>query len=503
MLSMPLMQAYPADFTFGGYPITWVRTFKVGEATAGEGSITKGSWVTAQKVDTPFTWGDGFVLWLNDDDSRVDKGLKLLDNIRELPFFHHHAAEIGSEERILYDKVHQSHDYDGVTYSTFHNQVLNEDNEYIRGGINYPVERSENAYRLLSGGGYTKLLRFAENDEASEEFPVALVGNPYMATLDYEKLYAANTSYITENYQIWTGLGYTIFTPDGVTGADIEGDPQEQFIAPLQAFIVEKSEAATNNTVPLLFTESMTTVEKGKAILRSSSIAGNKLDIVSRNPVAGIRTFIAQREGGDVKFSNLDARKIMNGISDVPEIYTLKPYKNGSIAVGANIINSDDVLIPLGLATGYTGNITLSFSGMDTYDAKLSLLDVETNKEIDLTGLASYNYVVNYVPKKINGEPAVCEDRFFIRISKTVTGLIETIAEKVSVFETNGHIQVVSNTSNPVKEVAVYNLQGALIYKKASIHSISHTIDRSLPSGVYIVKVISEKNRDNVKLLMR
>lgn len=81
--------------------------------------------------------------------------------------------------------------------------------------------------------------------------------------------------------------------------------------------------------------------------------------------------------------------------------------------------------------------------------------------------------------------------------------MIEIIAEKVNVYESNYHIWVVSGASNPIKELTVYNLQGVIIYKKSSINAISHTIDKNLPVGAYIVKVILEKNIDIFKVIMR
>jgi len=495
MLSMPLGEAYPGDFTFGGYPQTWVRTF----SSAANGTMTNGSWSTLHKSTDPFTPGDGFVVKLNADDEAgypenpYNKGLKLLNGIRELPFFQHHA--IDSPDRDFYSRVHQAHDYaSGI--STFYNVMDNKDgNGYVRdNGVKYDVARDESAYQL-AGATVSKTLNLSGG-------VFALIGNPYMATLDFGAFQQANSG-IKESYYIWTGNAYTIFTPEGTagpTGAIID-NTVEQFIAPLQGFIVEKQENQGDN-MPLSFNENMTTVDK-KVILRSSASIENKLNIIARNPVAGFSAFIAKREGGQDEFGKMDARKIINSITDIPEIYTLKPYKTGLIAVGANIVNSDDLLIPVGLATSYTGNITLSFSGMDNYDANISFIDSETGKEINLTGLASCDYPVNYTPKQVNGAVTPCEDRFFIRISKTMTGLTETLANKVNVYESNGRIQVISGTSNPVKEVAVYNLQGALIYKESAINAISHTVNRSFPVGAYIVKVISEENTDNVKLLIK
>ena len=75
-------------------------------------------------------------------------------------------------------------------------------------------------------------------------------------------------------------------------------------------------------------------------------------------------------------------------------------------------------------------------------------------------------------------------------------------AQKANVYEANGLIQVMSDTSNPIKEIAVYNLQGKMIYKAASINAISYTVNQKLPVGVYIVTVISEKNTNNVQLIL-
>ena len=493
MLSIPLGEVFPGDFAFGGYPITWVRTFQADE----ESSVAQGTWVTARGGNTgAFTFGDGFAIWLNEDESGEPfKGLKVLDETHELPYFHLFEEPPGSEARIKHDNFkNNTHEYisgigDGIGQSTFYNYVKDDNGEYAK----YTVDRFDAAYRLLDESSYNKEVHFYGN--------FAMTGNPYMATLDFEEfIKSANSGKIKDTYYVWTGSGYTTYSTQTGPGGIETAVPLNEFIAPLQGFIVEKK-AETGPSASLNFDESSMFSANPGVLLRSSSTASNKLDILARNTVAGVRTTIANREGGQDEFGDLDARKIMGAISDVPEVYTLKPYKNGMIAATVNIINNDDILIPVGLATNYKGNITLTFSGMDSYDANLSLIDAETNRTIDLTGLATCEYVVDYTPKQVNGKTAVCEDRLFIRISKTVTGLNETIAEKVNVFESNGFIQIISSAANPIKEVAVYDLQGAMIYKTNNINAVSHTVERNLLSGVYVVRVLAEKSLDNVKVV--
>lgn len=500
MLSIPLGAVYPGDFAFGGYPQTWVQTFTASTS----GSVTTGSWITIRGIDDPanpykFTPGDGFIIWLNKDDHSGEpqdpnKGLKLLsNNYRELPFFFHHAAALGSAERMLYDSVQQAHDYDISTgLSTFYS-VVNSGGQYVRSSSSYTVVRDASAYQL-AGSEVSKTLDFAGD--------FALTGNPYMAPLDFTQLYENNSSIINGTYNIWTGAGYETYSAStGEASGIIGAVPQNGYIAPLQGFIVGKSGSASSG--PLVFNQSMATVNPGIQ-LRSSASAGNKLTIDARNPVAGVRAIIAKQEGGQDELSDLDSRKIVNSISNVPEIYTLKPDKDGfSVGTGVNVIFNDNLLIPIGLSTSYTGDVKFSFSGMDTYDANLGFIDSEANKEIDLTGLDSFNYVVNYTPKIVNGKAAASEDRFFIRISKSATGLTYPTLGKVNVYESKGVIQVVSEASNPIKEVEIYNMQGSLMYKKSAINAISHKVNRTWATGVYIVKVISGKSVDNVKVVVK
>ena len=82
------------------------------------------------------------------------------------------------------------------------------------------------------------------------------------------------------------------------------------------------------------------------------------------------------------------------------------------------------------------------------------------------------------------------------------TGLEEINSTlKANVYEANGLIQV--SASDPIKEIVVYDLQGALIYKAVSINANSYTVNQKIPVGAYIVKVISEKGADNVKLILQ
>jgi hypothetical protein len=499
MLSVPLQEAYPGDFAFGGYPKTWVRQFTVSNVNG----VLHSSWETSQASTTPFGVGSGFIIWLEAEQHGSDnRGLERSGGILELPFF---------DNPSVHSEVHHTHDYvsgvngDIVGVTTVYNHKVGSGAyAYDRNpDQTYKIYRKKSAYKL-AGASVNETLTFAQHATGyTPDF--ALVGNPYMASLDFDLLQAANATKIKPNYQVWTGkgegAGYSGYNSEGAFGI-VVSNTLNKYIAPLQAFIVEK--AVGYDAGGLAFNISMTATGAGS--LRSPANNTDKLDIVASNEVAAVRTFIAKREGGQDEFGNLDSRKLLNSISNVPEIYTLKPSGNNQVSVGANIIHNDNLLIPVGLATSYTGDITFTFTGMDTYQATINLLDLAENKEMDLTGLSSYEYVFRHEPVQQDGQTQSSEDRFFIRFAPaaptTPTGLSGVVSESVVVYNKEGRVHVVSGTSNRLKQVSVYNLQGALQQVAHAINSPSYTT-RQLASGIYIVKIVSEQSTQNVKLIVK
>jgi hypothetical protein len=487
MLSLPLQEAYPGDFTFGGYPSTWIRKFTPESDYAGWG-------VTILKSEEPVNAGDGFIVWLDNEDidATVNKGLKLSNGILELPFFDNDSVPTN---------VHHTHDYDNESQqSTFYNWNDDDDTHQRIITQNYTVNRSESAYKLADAS-LTEPLIFGFDTDYQSNF--TLVGNPFMASLNFEKLLTEapeNATKIKDNYQVWTVkendvAAYVGYHTCGLFGIVTVDETEVEYIAPMQSFIVEKEQ--NYDSGDLEFNISMTEVNHTN--LRSAASDADKLNIVAQNEVAAVQTFIAKREGGQDTFGNKDARKLLNGISNVPEIYTLKSDGNNRVAVGANIINNDNLLIPIGLTTSYSGKITLVFTGMDSYPAKIRLVDTEAKFEKDMTNLETFEYTFNYIPVISNGQAVANENRFFIRFQDLDSF---EISAPINVYSEDGIIHAVSDISNLIRQVSIYNPQGILLQTN-TINSAYYATHQKWIPGVYIVKVVSEKGTKNVKLIVK
>lgn len=466
------MEAFPGDFTFGGQPDSYIQTLQADESG-------RGKWIALSGGNSAaLSAGTGFALSL-DPDKDADKGLGLSGGILRLPFF-------DSESNVEPD-VHPNHSYNEWT-STFSNPY---------GAGSYDITRSANAYRL-AGANVSVNPSFGQ----SGSNVIALVGNPFMTTIDFNQLQADNSDLIKDNYQVWTKVGsqegYAGYSPDGNWGLIMEPE-MDNLISPLQSFVVERNGEATGSVDFNLL--NITSSKSG--MLRKSTASGNKIDIVAKNDKASVRTFIAKREGGTVEFSERDARKLINNLTDVPEIYTLKSFDKGMVAVGANIYNGEDVEYPIGLATSYNGEITLTFSGMDNCDSRVIFTDNVMKKTIELTGLSKYDYTFSYAPEAKGGQVSALDNRFSLRMVSSTSGIKDEWydTQNLAVYPENGFICAVSNESL-ISGIKVYNLNGIMLYNKSKINAMSYKTTTGFGQGVYIVEVKNGKGVMRKKIII-
>jgi hypothetical protein len=340
----------------------------------------------------------------------------------------------------------------------------------------------------------SETLSFGSADDRGTDF--ALAGNPFITGIDFDALYSANTGVIKDAYQVWTAAGaYSGYTKTGEFGA-VTATGLDNFIAPLQSFIVEKSAGLTGNTGTLNFNLATVSANAtGKGVLRAAEDAVDKLDIIASNGTVDVLTFIANRENAN------DAGKLKAEINNIPDIYTLKDGE----ALGANIVSTYDITIPIGIATAYSGSLTLTFKGMDKYAAKITLFDTESESSegIELTG-ASSSYPFTYTPKKDAGNQVIPDEtRFSLRFASG-TGLNDKAIQTVSVYSRDNAIFAVSNSSNLIRQILLYNAQGRLIYANDKVNAPSYIINHQINTPeVCIVKLITEQGVKNVKILIK
>ena len=512
MLTNPLQELYAGDFSFGGLPGMAIQRY-------GLASGEQGDWISLD-YDDKLEAGDSFILWLTETDTEyplVNKGLNASGGIITLPYFENPEEE----------DVHWTHHYDHANNDKSIFYGWNETGS----GVFEPNLLSQTevtrdldvAYQLVNSAVFQKDLDFGLGDQG--RYYYAATGNPFMSSISFAELQEDNQALISENYWVWVGAGadeaenpgsYAIYNisagPLGTTSIDdvFPADYLSDAVPPMQSFIVEWVEKEIAPPEPATITFDIANISatgENTTGLRASTPSGDLLEIIASTPQSAVRAVVASREKGSLLFNRKDARKLFAGINSLPDIYMLKPaVDNRIVKVAANIVNEieEDLVIPLGIATTYEGSISLSFAGMDAYNARIFLIDAASpdKKENELTGQSHFEYTFDYKPEKVNGTAVSNENRFFIRLSAMNPTSPETITpNRILVYSPKANtIQAVSGEL--MQQVSVFNIQGKKIYDNASVNAYEHTV-AGLAPGVYLAKIVNTNEVKTAKIVVR
>ncbi|GHU70501.1 hypothetical protein FACS189413_10940 [Bacteroidia bacterium] len=526
MLSAPLKQIVSGDYSFGGVPATYIRKFKSGSATTT--SALQGSWDNyIQSTVEPLSPGEGFAFFVNPkqdensyreseylftpDDHLIKKnvGLQEINGILEFPYFDAETNLAGAAQQ----KAHRSHLYRPAEKKSYFFDYLSDDLDLVWDGSPKSIVRTNDAYKLNT----TNVNYSVTASQGVDGNRMAMVGNPYMSTIDFVKFQTANTTALKDSYYIfksefntvtdsWVSYFATYGNLAGYTGVVLGGDQTDvnQYIAPMQSFIVEMKTNSSNLAFNIADI-STPRPQDVSASLRSDEEVFNKLSITAHNQYGTVLASVLRIEEGQSEISDWDVTKILAGMHNLPEVYTLKSNGEGaSRGIAANFIGKEAVLIPIGLATGYTGKITLGLEGMDAFDGHILFIDTERDFETEVTGQSKFEYEFDYTPAWANSivpEMEASENRFFLRVSAGTTGIDEWEDSNAGVQAYLTASSVRFNAYDAIQSINIYDVQGRLVYQNAGLNKLSYDVNKQLIPTIAIAQVTTEKGSYTIKLI--
>lgn len=203
--------------------------------------------------------------------------------------------------------------------------------------------------------------------EDENTFPTTLVGNPFMAHLDFRKFAAENPAISDEGYYIWNGTSFDAMNPGTFN--------DQSLIAPLQSFVVKKKDMGGGTYSKIenhSFTFDMAAATPSTGgILRSARTRG------VNNPVLRMAVL---RDG--VEHSNVRLKydpSASNAYSEEKDMWTMftSSVKNSAVlyslldnkAASIRTIGDLSAPIELGIRTNKTGELTLRMDGLENFDA--------------------------------------------------------------------------------------------------------------------------------------
>ena len=534
LLTSPLQGAVTGDFLYGGFPLTFLRKFSIENAGT---SYPNGNWTAPynsmieplKPIEEAFAfymygWGNSSgdnsgcyesgsydspylndMTYLPNNRQLLDYGLRETNGILELPFFadstnlYAHRIQIYNAPTLNSSSFYEFYDYGTSDFNKLTGDVETLSREDHDGNYRFIGEIYDNGtgqWRSSSTMVYN-----GSNLGADQEF---LIGNPYISSLDMVSFLRGNynNSNLQKQFRIWNGTTFITYLLNTATNTfTYSGSTvvNPGYVAPLQAFLVK----TTNSYVPSFYgvyfdATTMSKVRPNNTIsnLRNTSEAGeeNILRIQAENDASASYALIGYMEGASNDFvEGEDVPKLFSPLGSSPEVFSLA----GDIPTDINFISNDgEITVPLGIKTKQTGEIRLTFTGMNNYfePSKIEFIDAFEDRTIDISGMESYTYTFNQT------ETDIQNGRFSLRFGSSETALPKAMsADDLRIYGDSKGIYVITPSFDRVQQVIVYDFQGRKMFESTSGANY-YPMQENLSREPLIVKVRTLNQTKTAKL---
>lgn len=311
-----------------------------------------------------------------------------------------------------------------------------------------------------------------------------LVGNPYMAALDWE---AANDAThwtrtnIGSTFWIWnTGSGnYGSYNRDTDAGTL----SVNQYIGPMQAFWVKA--IAPNPALTIRPDVSSQSAAGFKKTLSDSELPLMRITAKAENGYRDEAVLGFHEEAAN-GIDNFDSDKL-DGSFKAPQLFTYNNENRLSInMLPDELLDENMFTVPVGFTIGVRSGIELNISveNLPT-DFTIVFSDKYRGENFELDeGRNEFSFEANM------NEPI---NRFEIVFVKTesATSVEEDLSDAVSIYSFNDNIFILSMQAQKSDRVMVYDMTGKVQFMKVGLESGLNTLKPNLKAGLYVVLVQS------------
>ncbi len=353
-------------------------------------------------------------------------------------------------------------------------------------GTGYSTATTSNGVLTFVGGhlntgnkaitGLTRTTSTPPNNPAFDGFN--LIGNPYASAVQYKNTWMKSN--LTGSIYVWDPTTGNYKTTTGNLGGTLPDD----IIPAEQAFFVRVTSGTGSITIPNLDrVHAVGTFYKNNL----SDILYLKIDGNGYQDAMVVRFDPTATEGFD---NDLDAYKL-DGMADAPQLFSLM---NDNTRSSINVLpaTSSTRVISLGFKAGVAGTYVINASQLESFTTTdVFLEDRVTGSMVKLNDSPSYSFTASA------GEST---DRFKLHFGPV--GISDKVSDNLKIYSVNKDI-FVNIESNIQGDIIVYNLLGNEIASKTIVGNSLNKISLSVPTGYYLVKVISSQITTTSKVFIR
>ena len=316
-----------------------------------------------------------------------------------------------------------------------------------------------------------------------------LVGNPYPSSIDWKSLMGVDfTGVRTEagggkQFYIWnqTANNFGVYNSNNESDGGTNG--ASRYIAPMQGFWVV---AATNGGE--LGFDNDARVHSSQAWLKAST---------ATNPSIVIRATAPELIGYDeiiLEFGHESsiggASKKFSFVTSAPSLYMENGTEKFSIRYLTDVTSNSE--IPVAFKPGTNGIYTLSApSGLEAFE-RVTLHDLAIGVTQDIKQNPIYTFTA------AEGDNP---NRFLLKFGMVGIGE-EPSLEQTSIYSYGQTIYISSAVSTEAM-ISVFNITGQQVYSNRMMLDGTKQITLNVPTGWYVVKVISGQSMTSRKVFIR
>lgn len=327
-----------------------------------------------------------------------------------------------------------------------------------------------------------------------------LVGNPFMAHLDFEKFYAANKAIITPNYKILTAQktnAESYYSLQGNEAGDSwtsnpVGKLDSKTIPPMQSFIVTiRSDWDKEKNPQLVFTKDMNVVYPTSKLLKSTPISSdNILKLTVENNKASTTAAVLFSTTADNSYNQMEDSHLLVTSSGTAISYI------GSVADGKyldiNHMNTLPESLPIVILSKQKGSTLIRIENAYSLNGigGISFIDTKEGEEISIDS-DFFEYEFNNTGNDQIG-------RFYIVTKPTSINKIAD-SDRINIYRNQDYIHVLSTDGNPIETVIFYDLSGHVLYKQTNSSKSHLQIPASNFENTTLIIKANSKNSSVVK----
>ncbi len=350
---------------------------------------------------------------------------------------------------------------------------------------------------LVAGSGVSMKLAAAGDisitgtiNSSDINFPIAtgtrnnfnLVGNPFTAYVNSATFTSANTSLLSEE-TVWLWDGTQYVTYNAVSPIQI---------APSQGFFVNASGSGN-----VTFTTSNQSHQASDTFMRQNL---DKLELITQSDSNISNTKVFFVDNKTTGFDNGYDSSMFGGTTQNFAVFTELLSNNDGKKLAIQTLPKNDIetrVIPVGIIADAGKQITFSVNNVNLPTGiSIYLEDRETGEFYNL----SENSTSINIENSLNGA-----GKFYLHLSANRLSTDDIIKNNndISIYKSNSNEITISGLQAK-GNVLVYSLIGKEVFKTTvNSNGYSKISTPTLPAGVYIVKVTSEKGTKTQKLIFK